>query len=198
MADWAAIENGVAEWVRENSGLAVGQFGWSYSNIRRPDHTFITMEAGEVVGLAAQDEVNVVDHTGDVSPPDAGAEIELQAIGLREFGLTLQCFAPPSGSPAVPRGSSSPRAVLSKLQTALALPSVADKLSTAGLSCYDRGSIRYVPAIAGTEFEGRAILELRFYVTDTASEFTSYIDTVKVNDPADPDTPDTTNDTIDI
>lgn len=185
-ADWGSIENALVAWVAAQSGLTSGQALWAHSNASRPAGTFVTLQIVDVTPVTATDEVSVVDHTSDVTPPAVGAEIELAVRARRQFGLSLQCFAPASPI-AVPRSSSAPRAILEKLSASLALPSVRGGFESVGVTCYHRGAVQDIPALVGANFEGRAVLDLRFYAVDGLSEFTTYIGTVDAaGDPAGP------------
>jgi hypothetical protein len=178
MSDWSTIEQALVTWAAAKSGLGAGKVLWAESNARRPDGAFVTLRIADVTAFTVLDEVEVVDHTGDLDPPDEGEEIEFRVHALREFGVNVQCYAPPSGK-ALPRGAGSPRAVLEAMSASLSLPSVQDAFEAAGCSLLDRGPIQFVPEIVGAGFEARAVMDLRFYVADTASEFTTYIERVQ-------------------
>lgn len=119
----------------------------------------------------------------------AGQEIDIKAIGRREFDLTVQCF----GSVGQEQGDASPLAVLSAVRQALQLPTPRAALSAAGVTCFDPGPVRSVAAVAGTIFEPRAIFEGRWYMIETADEATGYIETVNavgdITAPGDPRSP---------
>jgi hypothetical protein len=188
VSNWSVIEQALVTWAAAKSGLGTGKVLWAESNARRPDGAFVTLRIADVTAFTVMDEIEIIDHTGDLVAPDAGEEIEFKAHALREFGVNVQCYAPPSGK-AMPRGASSPRAVLEGMSASLFLPSVQDAFEAAGCSLLDRGPILYVPEIVGAGFEARAVMDLRFYVADTASEFTTYIERVQANGEDDLDQP---------
>lgn len=176
-ASWGNIENALVAWVKAQTGFATGQVLWANSNASRPAGEFVSLQLTDVTPITAADEVQAIDHTGDLVAPDAGAEIEMAVQARRQFGLSLQCFAP-AGPIAVPRSATAPRAILEALSASLALPSVKAGFEAVGVSCYSKGATQDIPALVGANFEGRAILDLRFYVVNGLSEFTTYIGTV--------------------
>lgn len=176
-ADWAGIEDAIVTLVETYSGLGTGQVLWSESNAGRPAGSFITLRIGDVAPYTLTDEVQILDHSGE-EDVEEGEEIEMKVVGRRSFGLTLQCYVPPANR-AVPRGDSSPRTILNKVGLAFSLPSAGDSLEAVGAAVEEVGPIQYIPEIVGAGFEGRAVLQMRFRVTDDASEFTTYIGRVQ-------------------
>lgn len=168
MANWTTIENAIRVWVKAGSGYGDSAVLWSDQTHARPSGAFITVRLGDTVPLG-NDEVEVLTDLG----ADPGEEIELRAVGRRELSVSVQAFTPGV------TGSSAGRGILSTVQTALALPSVRAALDAAGLTPFDVGSVRNISALVGTAFEGRAVLDVRFYTNDTASEFTGYIEDVE-------------------
>lgn len=137
---------------------------------------FITLRMGEMLAVGT-DEMTGTDTPGGGTPGQS--DYTITVTGRREFSVTVQCYAPPV-APYLgpPHGSGSAFAVLSRLQTALGLPSVRATFQAAGISCFDRASVSYVPEIKGTVFEGRAVLVPRFNAFETVSETTTYIEAV--------------------
>ena len=178
---WATIENALRAWVKTGSGYADSKIIWVDQNGPRPANDFITLRIGDLVSLGAVDELRV---TTNLANPN-GSEIVLEVNGLREFTLSIQAFNTATVS------TSTSREVLSKVQAALKLPSVRALLNAAGLGPFDMGSVKNISALLQTKFEARAILETRFYVNETVSENTGYINTVTLVDY-------TGNETIDI
>jgi hypothetical protein len=50
------------------------------------------------------------------------------------------------------------------------------------MSPYDVGHVQNLGALLGTEFDGRAQFDVSLYVSETASEFDTYIETVEITD----------------
>lgn len=168
--NWTAVENALRAWVKAGSGLDNEHVIWAEQGGPRPDGAFVTVRIGDLVPVGAFDEVT---HGYDATQP-LGEEIEHVVRGERSCMVSVQAFTPEV------MGSASARAVASRVLTALQRPSVRDALEAAGLSVYDPGTVKYVPAIVGTEFEARAVLEVGFYLVETASERGGYIAKVQV------------------
>jgi len=172
MTSWNLIEDAIRKWVRDASRLADGQVIWSDQDGPRPLGVFITIRLGDLLPLGAVDET-ATDYDPTGGP---GEEIVTTVRGVREFPVSIQCF----GTDTVGRDTA--RALLSRVQTALGLPSVREALGTVGLSPFDAGQVRNLSVILDAQFEGRALLEVRFYVVEEMTERTTYISTVEVTD----------------
>lgn len=166
---WATIEDALRTWVKSATSYPDARVIWAEQAGSRPSGDIITLRLGDVVPLGVVDDV--VQET-DLNRT-AGTEVELRAEGIREFGLTLQAY----GSAVT--GTSAARAALAKCQTALALPTIRDALETAGVTPFEIGPVQNVTALNHTLFEGRAVLEVRFYTRDSLSEYTGYIASVE-------------------
>lgn len=182
-ADWNAIEAGLQGWVKAALGCDNRHAYWANPNVTRPTDgaPFAVLEITDRRALGVTPQVIQTDHLTN----PAGQEIELEARQVMDCGFRVQVYAPPARGthPGTPRGPANAAALAGKVRLAVALPSVSSALDDLGVSVYDLGSVTYVPELVGTDFEGRAVLEARFYVADSASEFTGYIETVQVADP---------------
>lgn len=187
-ANWTAIEDAIRAWVKTGSGLADAKVIWADQTGARPAGPFVTIRIGDLLALGAVDEV---EELTDLGRP-AGQEVEQRVVGLREFPVSVQAFGPAVA------GAGTAREYLSKVQTALALPSVRDALEAAGVSSFDQGVVRTVNELVGTKYEGRAILECRFYLLESVSEFSGYIETVEATSYMGPPLGPGTKDGIDI
>lgn len=168
-ANWVTIEDALRVWVKSATGYADSAVIWAEQTGARPSGSIITLRLGELLPIGAYDELT---SNTDLLRP-AGTEVELKVEGMREFAVSLQAFG------ASTTGNSTGRAVLAKCQAALTLPSVRTALAAAGITPFDIGAVQNISALSHTKFEGRAILEVRFYVRDSISEFTGYIETVE-------------------
>lgn len=168
-ANWTAIEDALRAWAKAGTALTDAKVIWSEQTGARPAAPFVTLRIGDVIPLSSVDEV---EELTDLDA-DPGEEVELRAGGFREFTLSLQAFA------ATVTGANTAREYLTKAQTALALPSVRAALFAAGIAPFDTGTVQTVNAVVGTKFEARAVLEVRFYVHDTVSEYTGFIEEVE-------------------
>lgn len=183
-ANWTNVENALQAWVKAATGYDNRHAFWANSNVTRPtDSPFAVLEITDRMmdGLAPE----VIVSANPAS--SAGAELEIEARQLMHCAFRVQVYVQPSRglTPGTPRGASNAAAIASRIRLAAALPSNVSNLDAVGVSIYDMGTVHYVPEITGTDFEGRAVLDASFYVVDSASEFTGYIETVGVSDPFD-------------
>lgn len=168
---WATVETAIQNWVETASGLADNKVIWADQDGGRQATPYMTIRMGDLVAVGTGDEVEQIFD----EEADAGEEIEHRIHGQRELHVTVQAFGPVVGA-------SSARALLSKVQAALSLPSVRETLRAAGLTAFDAGKIQNISALLGADFEGRAVLDVRFYIAESVSEFTTYIEHVEVTD----------------
>lgn len=167
-----AIKNAIHAWVMAASGYAGNRCIFTKQNGALPQQppagTYITIRIeGDWTALG----IDEVQRTHDAGAP-AGEEITHAVQGQREFSVSLQAFGANTDE------DNGPRDVLLKVQAALGLPSRAAAFDAASISCFDSGSVGYLPEVKPAGFEARATLDCRFYATATASEKTGYIETV--------------------
>lgn len=176
----SAIENALQAWVTAATGLDNAHVRWIGANVTRPTdgQFFCMLEVIDRVPLGAVPEVIQNEDLTRV-----GQEEELQHVQILDCGFRVQVFAPPARglNPGVPGGSGNAAFIAERIRLASALTSIMDALDAVGVSVYDRGKVHYVPAVLGADFEGRAVLDIRFYVADSLSEFTGYIDSVHLD-----------------
>ncbi len=164
-----SIEDAIRAWVLAGTEFDEGQVIFTQQTGARPlTGAFATIRIGGSTPVGAWDEVT---QTTDLNR-DAGEEIEMRVEALRELPVSVQFFGP------TVVGNAAPRELAERTQLALGLPSVRTTLDAAGLSPFDVGTVKEVTMLNGTKFEGRALLECRFYVCRTLSEFAGYIETV--------------------
>jgi len=164
MIAWSTIQSAVAAWVKaQASGYNVI---WARQNGQKPARPLITLAFGDLVSLGATDE-----RRRAYNPAGSGT-LTTTVVGQRALPLSIQ--ASTTGT----TGSTAARSVLSQVQASLALPSVRAALRAVGLSPYDRGLVREVSTVLDADFEGRALLVVGFYVAETISEVTPFIERV--------------------
>lgn len=163
-ANWDAIEAAFYTWLTGATGLPV-IFANQSEEQPAGDYCAIKVELNKPT---APDYV-WKNYSGGRS---AGAEIELQVVSEREVALTVQ------GYTAAEYGSASARQKIQRAQMSLRLPSQQALFVAAGISVFDVQDVQDVPSLLETDFQGRALFRLRFYVRDTLSEFTTWIETV--------------------
>ncbi len=173
-ADWTAIENALYTWVQTASGLAAAQVIWAAQgdDLNRPAGQFVTLKMGNDRPLGA---APALSHTYDAGAAN-GQQIILKVDEVRELVVSVQVY----GGPATT--GTSARAIATKIQNALGLPTRRAALATAGLSPFDRGQILNVPEVLDADFEARAVFDVRFYVGDGAEERTTYVQSVEIED----------------
>lgn len=166
---WEDTENAIRQWVKLASGLDDQHVIWSDQSGPRPTAGHITISIGDTTQVGAVDELQALT---DLGRP-AGQEIELQVTGLRVMGISIQAFTPKV------TGFDCARALLSRVQTGAMLPSIRAVLDSVDVSVFDSGTVRSIPALLGTKFEGRGVLDCRAYVVEQISEFTTFIEKVE-------------------
>lgn len=167
--DWTAIENALHAWVVSSTGYASNRVLWrdQDANAKVADHITLHLSGPIVLGT---DEVKST--TDLLQPP--GQEVTLSVRGDREWSLQVECF---TGQVTT---SSDAKSILSALQTVGQLPSKLAILDAQGITLFDLGTVQYAPAIREVAFQGRAILVMRFYSRDVATERTGYIAQVEI------------------
>lgn len=174
--DWKAIENAVRQWVLVASGFPDQRVIWRNENGPAPAVDYIDLALGAIQSLGIDCQL----HDFNAGRP-AGQEVELRVEGDREFTVSVECFTKSTTEQAA---ETTARSVMSRVQTRLGLPSVRAALYVVGIAPFDIGSVQWLPAVTETDFQGRAILEVRFNARDDASEYTGYIKRVEVLDVA--------------
>jgi hypothetical protein len=168
--DFGDFENAIRLWVIAATGLPTSKVIRGNQNGPRPDPPFAEVIVGDLVPVGAADAQDEVYNPAG----EAGAEIAETSRGMREMTATVRIFTLSDVGP------SSARALLAKVPTSLGLSVVRDILHSAGLTCFDAGTVTHVPAILDTKWEGRASLTARLYTELTASSTTGYITSVEL------------------
>lgn len=175
--DWTAIENALHAWVVSSTGYASNRVLWrdQDANAKVADHITLHLSGPIVLGT---DEVKST--TDLLQPP--GQEVTLSVRGDREWSLQVECF---TGQVTT---SSDAKSILSALQTVGQLPSKLAILDAQGITLFDLGNIQYTPDIQEVGYQGRALVLMRLYSRDEASERTGYIAEVEITDTVAADT----------
>lgn len=169
--NWTTLENALHAWVVSATGYPANRVLWrdQNANAKVADHITLHLSGPIVLGT---DELKST--TDLLQPP--GQEVTLAVSGDREWSLQVECF---TGQVTT---SSDAKSILSTLQTVGQLPSKLALLDAQGISLFDLGSVQYAPEIREVAFQGRALLLMRFYSRDVASEKTGYIAEVEITD----------------
>jgi hypothetical protein len=167
---WADVEEALQAWVSTVTGIPVV---WADQNARAPEGDFITMRlrGPRTVGVDA-----VATFYSEARPPAEAIEYRSQA--MRELTLTLNAYSKETNR------TTSARVHLAKLQSALHMPSTHARMRAAGLVLVDAGEVLNISALAAADIEGRAVMDVRVRLTDTESEFTTFIEKATITPPA--------------
>lgn len=172
--DYAAMQAAIKSAVVAGSGLPARSVLWAYQAYQgqeRPQNErFITM----MIGPSISHGIDSFDVTTDLNRP-LGQEVILTTSTVQEFGIMLQCFG---GTPA---GNGTALQALERFRNRLALPTVRGYFTDAGMSPFNSGTVQYVPAIEGTKFESRAVLDMRCYVEASETDYVGFIARVSGN-----------------
>ncbi len=175
--DWTAIEDALHAWVVASSGYPASRVLWrdQNANAKVADHITLHLSGPIVLGTDEQKSRT------DLLQP-AGQEITISVQGDREWSLQVECF---TGQVTT---SSDAKSVMSTLQTVGQLPSKLAILDAQGITLFDLGSVQYTPEIQEVGYQGRALVLMRLYSRDAASEKTGYIAEVEITDTVAADT----------
>lgn len=106
--------------------------------------------------------------------PSAGAEILIGTLAEVEFSYRVELFSRELS------GSSSAYSLLDAVVRRLKLEGVTTRLHRNGLVLVEQGELTSIPAVLETEYESRAVVELRFRAIQRVEEATTYIETIGV------------------
>jgi hypothetical protein len=165
----AAIEDTIRAWVKAGAALDDEHVFFAKQKVERPSGPYITVLLTGVVPIGTND----AQETNYDALRPAGSEIEIQVIGEREIHASIQAFNCPT------TGTNSAVDLMSMMQLRWSLPSVQDVLDAGGISVFDNGEVADLAALLGTNFDGRASIDVRFYARLTVSEFTTWIERVE-------------------
>lgn len=168
--NWTAIEDAILAWVVASTGLAVGQVVFSDQNAAAPAGDYATVTVGDFIPLGGPAGTRIEFDAG----ADLGEEITHYAERLGELNVSVQAYT------SATHGNDSARAVLEKAQAALELSTYRFQLNAVGLGVLDAGRVQWVPRVSNAAIEGRAVLDVRFALLQTAEQKTGYIATAEV------------------
>jgi len=169
--DWTAIEDALHAWVVSATGYAAARVLWRDQDANAKVADRITLHISGPIVLGTDERVSAT----ELLEP-AGQEITLSVRGDREWSLQVECYTGATTTTSDAKG------ILSKLQTVGQLPSKLALLDAQAISLFDLGSVQYAPEIREVAFQGRALLLMRFYSRDVATEKTGYIAEVEITD----------------
>lgn len=162
MTTWTAVEDAIRAWVKGASGLSDGQVIFGEQDGVHPAAPWITISLGDVIGRGV-DELRT-------TAVDTGAKSVTQTASAHGFlPVQLRCYS------ADATGENTARAILAKVKLALALETYRVPINDAGLGLQRQGTVQALPRVVNAGWESQAILELEFFVVQTASETIPYI-----------------------
>jgi hypothetical protein len=160
--DLAAIENALHAWVSTVLGV---ETIWAGQNAPAPNLTYATIRLTGPFGQGAE----IASSTNLANP--AGQEIEQAVSEQQEWSVSVQGYG------------ANARALLAGATLKLQLPSAIEALRAAGVAVVDVGDTQDVSALVGSQFETRALMDVRIRTVDSATERTGYIDRVGISSP---------------
>lgn len=167
---WPIILDAMHAAIIAASKLPDGQVIWKGQNVGAPEESYVAMSLGPVLEVGQDGEVDKT----DLSRP-AGEEVELEMLGSREVALQLEVFT----AATVPTvGAEDALTIAERVRTRLRLSSIRRPLAEATVSPFGIGQVQHLPAIEAAGFRGRALLDVRCYLSvplDDAKEYTGYI-----------------------
>lgn len=165
--DWTAVENAIHQTVATAASMATI---WTAQETVQPSSDYLTLQRS---GPGGSNWTEVVTQTTDLGQP-AGSEVEIRVSVHSEFTVRVQAFT------ATTTKSTAAASVLGALRLKLRLQSARASLAAAGLVLVSVDAVRDLAAIAGTRWQGRAAMELRFRMVETEAERVGYIATAEV------------------
>jgi hypothetical protein len=163
------IEDAVRTWLKTATGMADGAVIIADQDGPSPTTDYLSVRIGETPPVARQAEQQT---STDLGQP-AGQEVQLTAVVDRYATVTVSAYTSKTTG-----GSSNAVDLLEKAANAISLPSIRQTLNDAGLGVVEVGSVKNLSAVARSNFEGVAALDVRFSLRQTVSERTGYISKV--------------------
>ncbi len=169
-----AIENALMNAVRTASGITAARWAMQGAARQEPGPFLsLQLDGPSAVGL------DYVRSETDLTQAN-GAEIGLNAGGLRELRLTVTCFDAKFVETGETTATMTARAILANVQSGIRLPTAQAYLLAAGLGLFDVGPVQDIGALLGPRFESRAQIILRLYYSHERTERIGYIASVEV------------------
>jgi hypothetical protein len=173
---WQTIQNTVRTWLltyaTSQSSVALVDVIFSKQKGPQPSDPFGVLTFSAARRAAGTfDELQFAYNSGGA----AGQEITPTIIGTREFTVTAEVYVPKD------TGQGTASEYLENALLALNLPSQRDAFNAIGISLIDFADIVNVTALLETVWEGRAVVDIRFRASDSATDApTGYINTANI------------------
>lgn len=170
--DWRIIKDALVRWVTDATGLEVTV--WGNQNAPQPAWPYVSL-----LRLPSPTDLGALD---DEQWTEDG---ELQIVGQREFGLSMQVHV---GPPENVDPDCDADTIANAALSALSLPETKQDFAAAGLALRDRGQPQPLDLLVGATWISRVLIELRFGVasvlnptTAPALDAVGYFDKVSIS-----------------
>jgi hypothetical protein len=188
---WSQVQDAITAWIVATSGLDASEFGfdggsgtgfddgsfgegesvlWVNQGAPQPDLPYATLKLSPA--RKTKNSIDAIVTSQDLT--QTGQEMAETVTGQREVTLTVDVLSD------VVTGDGTAMEFLENALTGLSLPSQRATLRLAGLSVVDWENPLDLSALVATAYQSRASADVRFYLVDTVTERTGYIETAEV------------------
>lgn len=174
MLNLTMLEQGIRQWLALGSGLEQNKIHRQGDKIPQLQQPYIRYRIRPPKRVGGPDE----ERWSDASPSVPGAELVLTTAGQREVHVYVQCFTQAQDGDTDIDSNYPARQYLSQCQTILGLPKVRSSLADVGLVYVDVQSFEDFSQSDGPVGAGRAVLDVRFRVVDSATDTETIIQNV--------------------
>ncbi len=171
VTDIDALENSIQSIITQASGYDGELVIWEGQSNPKPGEPFISLFAEDLPRIGVPEET-----VTDNPTPTAGSEILLKSTGLAEVEIHVRAFTPEVVSTPTVKSA---RAVLLALRQTLEAESMTAIIEAANLALASLGTVRNMPRVLETQYQGRATLTLKFRYADAFEEATTYIESAE-------------------
>jgi hypothetical protein len=155
--NWRLIKDTLVRWVTGATGVEVTV--WGNQNAPQPAYPYVSL-----LKLPSPTELGALD---DEQWTEDG---ELQIVGQREFGISMQVHV---GPPENVDPDCDADTIANAALSALALPATKEDFRLAGLALRDRGQPQPLDLLVGSTWISRALVDLRFGIVSVLNPTTS-------------------------
>jgi hypothetical protein len=166
--DYEAVEAAILGWLVSATGLDADSVLLANDKYPQPTMPYVTAKVPIPRNAGGLDEHR---YSYDAAQPN-GKQLTTTVVGQRETVVAVEAFT----MGTVGRGSA--RELLSRAETCITLPSIQQALEAAGLAFVNVDGRGDFTAPLGPVGQGRATLDVRFRLVDTASEQGTFIESV--------------------
>jgi hypothetical protein len=161
------FQTAIQAQVKLATGFDNGHVIWAKQSRKRPSRPFIELD-----DLDDETTNFTEDSVADAAVPTPGAEIELTSKEHVEINVQVRVFS------SDVTGSNNAFNVAKKIRAFFARESTTAAL--VDIALVSRDTVREASLVLETEYEGRAVLTLKFRVADLETETTTFIETATV------------------